>query len=281
MVNRVPLGPLLALVLLLATSVSSRAATPPDSTAGKAPSVTPADALPHPPVPHLFTGRDLIFLGAAGTLTAFTMVHDDWLTDRAIEAENNPDQRRVAQFFQPLGRASYMVPASLGLYGAARLFNQPRLARRSGRVALAVTIATAIGNGIKAAAGRERPVESEPHSNHWKPFSGNHSFVSGHATTAFAAAAALDRETDERWVPYLVYPAATLVAWSRVHDRKHWTSDVVAGAALGGWTAWKTETFLAHHSIGVRREDKKRRSSLWIEPRDGGFAVVLARELDR
>jgi membrane-associated phospholipid phosphatase len=279
MVTRWLPGPLLAITILLATPHYSIAAAP-DSTRGKAPKVTPADALPNPPVPHLFTGRDLIFLGAATGLTTFTIVHDDWLTQRAIEAENNPGQRRVAELFQPLGRTSYMVPASLALYGAARMLKHPQLARRSGRVAMAVAIASAIGTGIKTVAGRERPVESDPHSNHWKPFSGDRSFVSGHATTAFAAAAAIDRETDARWLPYVVYPAATIVAWSRVHDRKHWTSDVVAGAALGGWTAWKTETFLAHHSIGVRGEDKKHKTSLLFEPRDGGFAIVLAHELD-
>lgn len=29
------------------------------------------------------------------------------------------------------------------------------------------------------------------------------------------------------------YGAATLVAWSRVHDEAHWPSDVVAGALTG------------------------------------------------
>jgi len=77
----------------------------------------------------------------------------------------------------------------------------------------------------------------------FKPFSGHDSFPSGHTTLAFAAAAALDRETRSRWVPALAYPLATLVAWSRLHDRQHWVSDVVGGAAIGFGVAWKAEDF--------------------------------------
>jgi len=34
-------------------------------------------------------------------------------------------------------------------------------------------------------------------------------------------------------VPFLVYPVATATAVSRVVGRKHWVTDVVAGAAIG------------------------------------------------
>ena len=32
---------------------------------------------------------------------------------------------------------------------------------------------------------------------------------------------------------YLLYAFATGTAWSRMNDRRHWLSDVVAGAAVG------------------------------------------------
>ncbi len=42
----------------------------------------------------------------------------------------------------------------------------------------------------------------------------------------------------------MAYPLAGLVGWSRLHDRKHWPSDVLAGAAIGFGIAWKMEDAL-------------------------------------
>jgi membrane-associated phospholipid phosphatase len=57
-------------------------------------------------------------------------------------------------------------------------------------------------------------------------------------------AAVISHETGSRWVPWVGYPLAGLVGWSRVHDNEHWTSDVVAGAALGAWVAVKSDDWL-------------------------------------
>ena len=56
------------------------------------------------------------------------------------------------------------------------------------------------------------------------------SFPSGHATSAFSAAALLSEE-DVLWPLY--YAIAAVVATSRVYVKMHHASDVVAGAALG------------------------------------------------
>ena len=74
------------------------------------------------------------------------------------------------------------------------------------------------------------------------------SFPSGHATIAFGAAAALDRETAAGWVSWVAYPTAGLVGWSRLRDNQHWMSDVVAGALIGYWTANKAEDWLRARS---------------------------------
>ena len=56
------------------------------------------------------------------------------------------------------------------------------------------------------------------------------SFPSGHATTAFTAAALL---SDEDRLRPLYYAIAVVVAWSRVYVRIHHASDVVAGIGVG------------------------------------------------
>jgi membrane-associated phospholipid phosphatase len=63
-------------------------------------------------------------------------------------------------------------------------------------------------------------------------------FPSGHASATFATAAVLERHFGYRgsWPMFLM---ATYVATSRLHDDRHFLSDVIFGASLGvasGWT---------------------------------------------
>jgi membrane-associated phospholipid phosphatase len=85
---------------------------------------------------------------------------------------------------------------------------------------------------IKSAAGRARPVQ-EQGTYHFDPYSGSHSFPSGHATNAFALATAIAAHSDGYVVPTIAYTLASSVAIARVNDRVHFPSDVVAGALIG------------------------------------------------
>lgn len=86
---------------------------------------------------------------------------------------------------------------------------------------------------IKRIAGRARPIQHEgQHSYH--PFNGSYqSFPSGHSTNAWAIATAVaTRYEDQRAVPIVAYALATSVSLARVNERKHFPSDVVAGALI-------------------------------------------------
>jgi membrane-associated phospholipid phosphatase len=86
---------------------------------------------------------------------------------------------------------------------------------------------------LKRAFGRARPIQEEGASS-FTPFSSAHqSFPSGHATNAFAFATAIAAHYDGWVVPTIVYSLAGGVAFSRVNDRAHFPSDVLAGALIG------------------------------------------------
>ncbi|CAG5009879.1 hypothetical protein DYBT9275_04588 [Dyadobacter sp. CECT 9275] len=63
----------------------------------------------------------------------------------------------------------------------------------------------------------------------------NHSFPSGHATTAFTNATLLHEEYGQRSVLYSIggYGTATAVGTMRVLNNKHWLADVLMGAGVG------------------------------------------------
>ena len=60
------------------------------------------------------------------------------------------------------------------------------------------------------------------------------SFPSGHATGAFAVATVFASEyRDRRWLPWVAYGTAGMIAGSRVALDRHFPTDVIVGALLG------------------------------------------------
>lgn len=90
-------------------------------------------------------------------------------------------------------------------------------------------------------------------------------FPSGHASSAFAAAAVLERHFGYRgsW-PAIV--GASYVAASRLVDNRHFLSDVVFGAALGTASGWTV--------VGIHGRDT---FALYPVPVRGGVMVSLVR----
>ncbi len=95
---------------------------------------------------------------------------------------------------------------------------------------------------VKDISRRMLPGEVRPNGNlsdTW--FDTNHrsaggfgSFPSGHAAAAFAVATVFaERYRHHRWVPFVAYGLAGVVAFSRLSNQAHFPSDIFMGAALG------------------------------------------------
>lgn len=99
------------------------------------------------------------------------------------------------------------------------------------RLSLALGIESAFVNGfVKSLFKRERPTpEGERPLKLRQPKTS--SFPSGHASSAFMAAALLSEEKPS--LRPLYYATAVVVAYSRIHVNIHHASDVVGGVAVG------------------------------------------------
>lgn len=124
--------------------------------------------------------------------------------------------------------------AGSGLYGAgfvigSYLIGDKRMKKTSIKAMNAFVISGVVVNGMKYLAGRKRPYE-DPYA--FKPFSGNDSFPSGHASTAFSILSVYAMEYGKPY-SYFLYSLAALSSFARIYNGAHWTTDVVAGGAIG------------------------------------------------
>jgi membrane-associated phospholipid phosphatase len=125
-------------------------------------------------------------------------------------------------------------------------------------------LSTVTGEALSYAAGRERP-DGTPSANRWR--AGGDSFPSVHASAAFAVGTVFaESGNDEyRWIRRIIgYGVAGATAYIRVKENVHWTSDTVAGAALGIATA---------RFVLNRRDQSEVRTSFDIEPIKNGWQV--------
>ena len=258
---------------LLLPATSSLHAQRPDTT-----------SLPRIP---LFTHNDAY-------LAAFFLVGTVALApfDKHIAGELQQPAPQTNRFLQNLSTDVRViaVPGAViigtSMYVVGRVTHVERLADLGLHGEEAIGVATVVNTAIKWTAGRARPfVVKDTNPWDYQLFRGLRngrdysSFPSGHAMSAFAAAAAVSNEVSRWWpqsrwyVGTAMYGGATLVALSRLYNNQHWASDVIMAAGIGTFAGNKVVRF--NH-----RTDPNNRVDRWLlstsvqpTPR-GGFAIV-------
>lgn len=110
--------------------------------------------------------------------------------------------------------------------------------------------------------------------NEERPNGGDHSFPSGHTSTAFALAHFMHKEFGEKSIWYSIgaYSCATTVGIMRVAKNAHWISDVVAGAGFG---MLSTELVYLTHQYKWDNEHIKNLDIFpWSNRKQSGLALV-------
>lgn len=163
--------------------------------------------------------QNLYLAGIGGGLAA--VAHP---VDQRFNARLRSHYDSVNRAFAPgkyLGNTPEQVALSVGTYAYGRLFDEPKVAHLGMDLLEAQILTEIIVEPLKFAAHRARP----DGSNH-------QSFPSGHAAVTFAAATVIERHLGWR-KSVLGYTIASYVALSRLHDNRHYLSDVIFGAAVG------------------------------------------------
>lgn len=210
-------------------------------------------AIPHD-FKHLGSRENLLWLGV-GTAAALAIHPFDDNINHHFAGVGAADT-----FFKPgkyIGETATLAGASLAIYATGRLRDTPKVSHIGMDLIRALVVDEAMTQTLKYSVRRERPDGSD-----------RHSFPSGHSSATFAVATVLERHLHWRMsVP--AYLFASYVAMSRLHENKHFASDVAFGAAVG---------IIAGRTVTQPGSDKY---AFAVAPIHGGIGVQFATDWGR
>lgn len=190
--------------------------------------------------PIKFRTKEWLYTAGVGAILAVTITQDSEIRNAVQDNTGNFSDGLATYVGEPLGNLLYVLPALAITYTGAHYGNNLELKGAAYMGVKATVIGGIAALSLKSLFQRRRPdAGTAANSEFWLgPFpirnDDFHSFPSGHTTVAFALATSISEYyKDDIWVALTLYPLATITAWSRVYDDRHWASDVVAGAALG------------------------------------------------
>ena len=184
--------------------------------------------------------KDIANLTLATGATAFVMLYDEQLQRFVIRNENKGLVKFGDVVIDPFGNGLYALPILGGIYLSA-LSTGNKYDKSMMLLSLEGFLFSAgLATGSKILFARDRPVYSSPGSAYHfngplNDFPSDGSFISRHTSVAFTLATILSKGygREKKWVPFVAYSMASLVALSRSYQQEHWASDVLGGAILG------------------------------------------------
>jgi hypothetical protein len=185
--------------------------------------------------PSNWDGKDYVSFGLSFSVFTLAYTHDREIMD-FIQSQKGNFSNKLAFVGEKWGNGAYVggIYATVGL--ASIVFPEKEQFKEifhQGSVSALYT--SVVIMGLKHLIQRKRPhmtqspydfgsVLKKPHY---------HSLPSGHTAMAFSLASVIEMNTNSKVLGFLAYSMAGVTAWSRMHDHKHWASDVLMGAVLG------------------------------------------------
>ena len=172
---------------------------------------------------HIPRRNTLYWLAAGGGLALAVHGEDGKINRRLVGSGFADTMFKPGKF---IGSLPVLLGTGITTYAVGRRKGQPRAQHLGMDLIESALLSEGITEAIKFSVRRQRPVRADGTR------ASGYSFPSGHATMTFAAATVLQQHLGWRWaVP--TYTIASYVAISRLHDNRHFASDVAFGAAAG------------------------------------------------
>lgn len=181
-------------------------------------------------IPLSIKNKDELFLLTSLSLGMIVFTQDREVMD-FVQNTKTEKTKQVAAVANLFGREA-VFPIVAGAYFVGVVMKDNKL-KQVGLFAVSTGLATQLVTEVfKKSFLRARPNKDKG------PYSfgegENYSFFSGHTSAAFSLATVIaEVYKDQPIIPYLAYGVATLTAYARMHDNKHWATDVLAGAVAG------------------------------------------------
>lgn len=190
--------------------------------------------------------RNSVYWLAAGSALALA-VHpaDDDINARLVGSDVADTAFKPGKY---LGSFPVVFGGSVATFLIGKAGDHPRAKHLGSDLIEATLLSEGITEGLKAAVRRQRPLRAD--GTRAKGFA----FPSGHATVTFAAATVLQQHLGwKAAVP--TYLVASYVAISRLHDNRHFASDVAFGAGdgiiIGRSVTWHGRNFYGVPVVGA------------------------------
>jgi membrane-associated phospholipid phosphatase len=236
------------------------------------------------PNQQLFRGRDITLLAGAFLISSEIAHYDTKIAHYAQSPSVQGDSGRL-RLVKRLTKANEttLTAGALVAYGIGRLARSPVVTDVSAHLGEALLITNVVSQAIRGPFGRARPYVTRDEQNSdfhvGKGFTSYdyRSLPSLHSASAFAAAAALTAEINERrpgaaWpVGAALYTAAAIPGLTRMYLDQHWASDVVMGGFLGAFIGHKVVVHA--HANPRNRLDRILLGTTVVPDGHGSYAV--------
>lgn len=199
--------------------------------------------------PLRITKKDALRLTVLSVVTAgFIYSQDSQVDNKFALANNNSDNllilagKKLAQIGNGYNEISptYVIGGLTTSMLLGGIISKDRKLLDTSRLMIEAIVINELITGIsKGFIGRSRPATGRgPHAFNFFKFSTKadyHSMPSGHTSITFAVMTVIAKQYEQWWIKYPAYILCTSVALQRIDARRHWTSDVLVGGAIGYW----------------------------------------------
>lgn len=183
--------------------------------------------------PSYWKKSDWLTVAVVTAITVGIYFNDQPIMSR-VQKNRGKTTKKLSTYGEFFGNPYKVLPTLVLLYGYGSIFKDRKAKEIALLSAESIFICSLFVYGLKVIGHRHRPGGGK--YNKWDGPSlkfSNLSFPSGHSAMAFCLAAVVSSKYKSPVIRAIAYGTAALTAFSRVHDKKHWASDVFFGAAIG------------------------------------------------